>query len=179
MTGALARLFSRVTYTCNHCGMNQRIPLRRVHFFERFRQFGFPVTRVGALAEIEALPAATVDSLAAVVIEPLIQGVNEMRPWPAGSLAALRRWCDDHDVHLILDEVMTGFGRTGTMFACQQEEVVPDFLCLAKGLTGGYLPLAATLTTREVFEAGKQAAALRAKQMSAGPRKKAPLLEDD
>ena len=60
-------------------------------------------------------------------------------------LRELRAWCDEHGVQLILDEVMTGFGRTGSMFACQQEGVVPDYLCLAKGLTGGYLPLAATL----------------------------------
>jgi adenosylmethionine-8-amino-7-oxononanoate aminotransferase len=88
-----------------------------------------------------------------VVIEPLIQGVNEMRPWPPGMLAELRQWCDETGTHLILDEVMTGFGRTGTMFACQQENVVPDFLCLAKGLTGGTLPLAATLTTGAVYGA--------------------------
>ena len=68
-------------------------------------------------------------------------------------LGELRAWCDAHGVHLILDEVLTGFGRTGTMFACQQESVVPDFLCLAKGLTGGYSPLAATLTTAAVYEA--------------------------
>jgi adenosylmethionine-8-amino-7-oxononanoate aminotransferase len=88
-----------------------------------------------------------------VVIEPLIQGVNEMRPWPAGMLRELRAWCDEHGIHLILDEVMTGFGRTGKMFACQHEDVIPDFLCLAKGLTGGYLPMAATLTTAKVYEA--------------------------
>lgn len=119
-------------------------------FFERFRGAGFAVQHVGSLAEIKELPS---DKIAAVVIEPLIQGVNEMRPWPAGMLAALRAWCDKEGVHLILDEVMTGFGRTGTMFACQQEEVIPDFLCLAKGLTGGYLPLAATLTTGEIYNA--------------------------
>ncbi len=122
-------------------------------FFERFQRFGFPVTRVASVEELGALPKETAASLAAVVIEPLIQGVNEMRPWPSGCLAELRSWCDTNDVHLILDEVMTGFGRTGTMFACQQEEVVPDFLCLAKGLTGGYLPLAATLTTPQIFQA--------------------------
>ena len=122
-------------------------------FFERFQQFGFPVARVASLEEVRALPAGTIEKTAAVVIEPLIQGVNEMRPWPAGQLAELRAWCDEHGVHLILDEVMTGFGRTGSMFACQREDVVPDFLCLAKGLTGGYLPLAATLTTPQVFSA--------------------------
>ena len=76
-----------------------------------------------------------------------------MRLWPKGDLAKLRAWCDRHGVHLILDEIMTGFGRTGTMFACEQENVLPDFLCLAKGLTGGYLPLAATLTTERIYAA--------------------------
>jgi adenosylmethionine-8-amino-7-oxononanoate aminotransferase len=87
-----------------------------------------------------------------VIIEPLIQGAAGMRLWPKGMLASLQTWCREHDIFLILDEVMTGFGRTGRMFACEQEDVVPDFLCLAKGLTGGYLPLAATLTTERVFE---------------------------
>ena len=119
-------------------------------FSERFRSCGYPVRHVGSMDELRDLPAET---LAGVVIEPLIQGVNEMRPWPAGMLAALRQWCDASGVHLILDEVMTGFGRTGAMFACQHEDVIPDFLCLAKGLTGGYLPLAATLTTGEIYDA--------------------------
>jgi adenosylmethionine-8-amino-7-oxononanoate aminotransferase len=118
-------------------------------FFERFRH-GYPVSHVRSLDDLKTIDAART---AAVVIEPLIQGVNEMRPWPPGMLAALRRWCDDRGVHLILDEVMTGFGRTGAMFACQRENVIPDFLCLAKGLTGGCLPLAATLTTATIHEA--------------------------
>jgi adenosylmethionine-8-amino-7-oxononanoate aminotransferase len=71
---------------------------------------------------------------------------------PPGYLRAVKELCDAHDVFLICDEVATGFGRTGTMFACEQEGVVPDFLCLAKGLSGGYLPLAATLTTDRVYE---------------------------
>jgi adenosylmethionine-8-amino-7-oxononanoate aminotransferase len=119
-------------------------------FFEGVRGMGFPVRHVSSMDELKSLDT---ESIAAVVIEPLIQGVNEMRPWPAGMLAELRRWCDEKGVHLILDEVMTGFGRTGSMFACQQENVIPDFLCLAKGLTGGYLPLAATLTTGAVYDA--------------------------
>ena len=122
-------------------------------FFDRFSSFGFSATRVTSVADMRALPPGKVDRTAAVVMEPLIQGVNEMRPWPGGQLAEIRSWCNEQGVHLILDEVMTGFGRTGTMFACQQEEVIPDFLCLAKGLTGGYLPLAATLTTGPVFDA--------------------------
>jgi adenosylmethionine-8-amino-7-oxononanoate aminotransferase len=119
-------------------------------FFDRFRSHGYECGHVRTLEELRGLDAR---SIAAVVIEPLIQGVNEMRPWPAGMLAELREWCDDSGVHLILDEVMTGFGRTGTMFACQRESVIPDFLCLAKGLTGGTLPLAATLTTDAVYQA--------------------------
>lgn len=122
-------------------------------FFERFRQFGFPARHVANLEGLQALPPDIISSTAALVMEPLIQGVNEMRPWPSGMLREVRAWCDQHGIHLILDEVLTGFGRTGTMFACEQEEVVPDFLCLAKGLTGGYLPLAATLTSAKVFEA--------------------------
>lgn len=119
-------------------------------FFERFRGTGYAVSHIDSLEGLRALDSG---KLAAVVIEPLIQGVNEMRPWPTGMLADLRCWCDATGVHLILDEVMTGFGRTGTMFACQQENVIPDFLCLAKGLTGGYLPLAATLTTGKIYDA--------------------------
>ncbi len=119
-------------------------------FFERFRGQGYPVNHVGSLEELRLLDS---QNIAAVVIEPLIQGVNEMRPWPGGMLADLRGWCDDNGVHLILDEVMTGFGRTGKMFACQHETVIPDFLCLAKGLTGGTVPLAATLTTGRIYDA--------------------------
>lgn len=126
-------------------------------FFERFRKFGFPVTIVSSLEEIQTLSKKEVGEIAAVVIEPLIQGVNQMRLWPEGMLSGLRSWCDENGVHLILDEVMTGFGRTGSMFACQRESVVPDFLCLAKGLTGGYLPLAATLTTEAVYDVFKGA----------------------
>lgn len=119
-------------------------------FHGRFSAWQFPAEHVASLEELAALDPAT---MAAVVIEPLIQGAAGMRLWPRGMLAELRRWCDAHGVLLILDEVMTGFGRTGTMFACEQEAVVPDFIALAKGLTGGYLPLAATLTTERVFEA--------------------------
>lgn len=115
-------------------------------------EFGYRVQRVSSLEALLALPAAEIKRLAAVIIEPLIQGSAGMRIWPQGMLSGLSHWCTELDVFLILDEVMTGFGRTGTMFACQQEEVVPDFLCLAKGLTGGYLPMAVTMTSERVFE---------------------------
>ena len=114
--------------------------------------FGY---RVITVPSIDALDLLTVDErnrIAAVIIEPLIQGAAGMRLWPQGMLKALDAWCQSEDVFLILDEVMTGFGRTGRMFASEHEDVVPDFLCLAKGLTGGYLPLAVTLTSERVFE---------------------------
>lgn len=108
----------------------------------------FPVTRISDPDDLGPMNDVT-----AVVIEPLMQGAAGMRPWPPGLLRRLREKCDSAGVFLILDEVMTGFGRTGTLFACEQEQVVPDFLCLAKGLTGGTIPLAATLTTEHVFRA--------------------------
>jgi adenosylmethionine-8-amino-7-oxononanoate aminotransferase len=113
--------------------------------------FGYRVRRAPGLEALEQLDPAEIGTLAAVIVEPLIQGSAGMRLWPGGMLRGLREWCDRHDVPLILDEVMTGFGRTGRMFACQHEDVVPDFLCLAKGLTGGLLPMAATLTTERIF----------------------------
>ena len=119
-------------------------------FHERFAAWQFPADHVATLPQLKALDSS---ALAAVVIEPLIQGAAGMRLWPKGMLAELRDWCDAEGVLLILDEVMTGFGRTGTMFAWEHEFVIPDFIALAKGLTGGYLPLAATLTTERVFGA--------------------------
>lgn len=93
------------------------------------------------------------EELAAVVIEPLMQCAAGMVAHPPGFLRGVRDLTREHDVLLIADEVAVGMGRTGTMFACEQENVSPDFLCLAKGLTGGYLPVAATLTTDEVWSA--------------------------
>lgn len=119
-------------------------------FHARFEKLGLKVHRLNSADDLGKLDAS---KLAGIAIEPLIQGAAGMRTWPAGMLRALRDWCDREDVLLILDEVMTGFGRTGKMFACEHENVVPDFIALAKGLTGGYLPLAATLTTGRVFEA--------------------------
>lgn len=122
-------------------------------FFERFRKFGFPVHHLTGMSALLALSEQQIERTAAVIIEPLVQGVNQIHVWPEGMLSELRSWCDQHGVHLILDEVMTGFGRTGTMFACQREQVIPDFLCIAKGITGGYLPLAATMVTTQVYDA--------------------------
>ncbi len=90
---------------------------------------------------------------AAIVIEPLIQGAGGMLVHPPGFLREVRRIADEHNVLLIADEVMTGFGRTGLMFACEHEGVTPDLICLSKGLTAGYMPLGVTLATRRIFEA--------------------------
>ena len=91
--------------------------------------------------------------LAALVIEPLIQGAGGMITQPPGFLRRIRQLCTRYNVLLITDEVATGFGRTGKMFACQHEKVKPDIMTLSKGITGGYLPLAATLTTEKIFRA--------------------------
>ncbi|MBK7861901.1 MAG: adenosylmethionine--8-amino-7-oxononanoate transaminase [Archangiaceae bacterium] len=121
-------------------------------FHERFKDLVFPVART-TLTSVDQLFEAHGHELAAFVVEPLIQGAAGMLLQPMGWLKRVEALCKKHGVLLICDEVATGFGRTGTMFAVEQEEVSPDFLCVAKGLTGGYLPLAATLTTERVFDA--------------------------
>jgi adenosylmethionine-8-amino-7-oxononanoate aminotransferase len=106
-----------------------------------------------SIAALEQALSSRAHEIAAFVLEPLVQGAAGMLVHPAGYLSRAAELCRRHSVHLILDEVATGFGRTGTVFACEQERVAPDFLCLAKGISGGYLPLAATLTTEEVYSA--------------------------
>jgi adenosylmethionine-8-amino-7-oxononanoate aminotransferase len=105
------------------------------------------------LAQLEAALQQHADELAAVVIEPLMQAAAGMVQHPPGFLRGVRELTKKHNVPLIADEVAVGMGRTGRMFACEHEGVTPDFLCLAKGLTGGYLPLAATLTTTDIWNA--------------------------
>jgi len=114
-------------------------------------EWQFPVWTVNSIEELEKFGAARSQEIAAVVIEPLIQGAAGMRLWPPGTCAAVRAWCDQTGALLITDEVMTGFGRTGKMFAVQHENVIPDLMALGKGLSGGYLPLAMTLTTEKIF----------------------------
>jgi adenosylmethionine-8-amino-7-oxononanoate aminotransferase len=91
--------------------------------------------------------------MCAVIVEPLVQCAGSMRMYHPVYLSLLREACDRHGVHLIADEVAVGFGRTGTMFACEQGSISPDFLCLSKGITGGYLPLSVVLTTETVYRA--------------------------
>ena len=111
----------------------------------------FPVRRVGSIEELEKLSGAQAVGIAAVVIEPMIQGAAGMRIWPQGTSTAVRDWCNQNGALMIADEVMTGFGRTGKMFASEHENALPDIMVLGKGLSGGYLPLAITLTTEEIF----------------------------
>jgi adenosylmethionine---8-amino-7-oxononanoate aminotransferase len=106
----------------------------------------------GDSAQMEELLSAQAGRVAAVIMEPLVQGAAGMIVHPDGYLRDVRELCDRHGALLILDEVATGFGRTGRMFACEHEGVAPDLLCLAKGMTGGYLPLAATLSTERIYE---------------------------
>jgi len=112
----------------------------------------YPDYAFECVEEMDRLFAGRPGEIAALVVEPVVQGAAGMIVWPQGVLKKMEEVCRKHKVLLIADEVATGFGRTGKMFACELEDVRPDFLCLAKGLTGGMLPLAATLTTREVFD---------------------------
>ncbi len=105
------------------------------------------------LAELERLMAEHADELAGLVIEPLVQGAGGMIVQPDGFVRRVRELCDRYDILMIADEVAVGFGRTGRMFACEREGVTPDIMALSKGITAGYLPLAATLTTQKVYDA--------------------------
>ena len=106
-----------------------------------------------SLDKIDSLLKKCVGEIAAVIVEPLVQGAGGIIVHPEGFLKKVRELTTERDVLLIVDEVATGFGRTGRMFACEHEDVEPDIMCLGKGITGGYLPLAATLTTQEIFDA--------------------------
>lgn len=114
---------------------------------------GRPASAAEALSHLEAVLTTHGHEIAAVVMEPLVQMAGGILVQPPGYLRGVRDLTRAHGVLLILDEVATGFGRTGTLFACEQEDVVPDFLCLAKGLTAGYLPMAATLTHGCIWDA--------------------------
>ncbi|MBO9663882.1 MAG: adenosylmethionine--8-amino-7-oxononanoate transaminase [Dokdonella sp.] len=106
-----------------------------------------------ALRALRAILERQAREVSAVIVEPLVQCAAGMRMYDASYLTGLRALCDEFDVHLIADEIAVGFGRTGTLFACEQGGIVPDFLCLSKGLTGGTLPLSAVLTTAAIYAA--------------------------
>jgi len=123
-------------------------------FHSQYGPLLFDAWQVGAgdLGELDAVLEAHGREVAAMIVEPLVQGAAGILVAPAGYLRAVRERCDAHGILLICDEVATGFGRTGRMFACEHEDVRPDLLCVAKGLTGGYMPLAATLATERIYE---------------------------
>lgn len=108
---------------------------------------------MACLIQLEGLMEKHCEEVAALIIEPLVQGAAGMITAPDGFLRRVRKLCSKYNVLLIADEVAVGFGRTGRLFACEHEDVTPDLMCLAKGITGGYLPLAATLVTDEIYEA--------------------------
>ncbi len=112
-----------------------------------------PDCMLGCLGELENILRAHGGEIAALIIEPLIQAAGGMITSPRGFLAGVRKLCTEYGILMIADEVATGFGRTGTMFACEREGVVPDIMCLSKGITGGYMPLAATVASEEIYRA--------------------------
>lgn len=134
--------------------------LFKVHFAPTpfpYRYAATPTTpdevRDHALQQLESILRQHASRIAAVCLEPIVQGAAGMIVHPGGFLRGVRGLCTRYDVLLICDEVAVGFGRTGRMFACEHEAVSPDLMCVAKGITGGYLPLAATLATRRIFDA--------------------------
>jgi adenosylmethionine---8-amino-7-oxononanoate aminotransferase len=108
---------------------------------------------IDCLSDLERVLAERRGSVAAVIVEPMLQGAGGMIVWPAEFLAGVRLLCDMYDTLMIADEVLTGFGRTGRMFACEHAGVSPDLICLSKGLTAGYLPLAVTAVTERIYDA--------------------------
>lgn len=131
----------------------QSIPVPSPVLFPDRAGLGADSIRDRSLAVLDEILATRGHEVAAVLVEPLVQGAAGMLVHPPGFLRGVAERCRRHGVLLIVDEVATGFGRTGTMFACEQEGVAPDLMCVAKGLTGGYLPLAATLAREEIYSA--------------------------
>jgi adenosylmethionine-8-amino-7-oxononanoate aminotransferase len=121
-------------------------------FTAAFNALRGPVLRVKDADDLERLLRQSKDEIAAMIVEPLIQGAGGMIVYPVERLQRFRQLCAANEVLFIADEVFTGFGRTGRMFACEHANIVPDILCLSKGLTGGFLPLAATICTDKIYQ---------------------------
>ncbi len=132
-------LFKTLKAASPHC---YRCPFQKTH----------PSCGLECLNRLEDLMKRNRDEIAGLVMEALVQGAAGILVHPSGFLKEVRGLCTKYDIIMIVDEVAVGFGKTGTMFACEQEDVVPDILCLAKGISAGYLPLAATLTTEKIYE---------------------------
>jgi len=122
-------------------------------FTAAFEVLRLPVFRVRNAAELEELVSAREDEIAAMIVEPLVQGAGGMKMYPASELKRFRQLCAEHSVLLIADEVFTGLGRTGRMFACEHAGITPDLMCISKGLTGGFLPFAVTVCRSEIYSA--------------------------
>ena len=125
------------SYYCYRCPLNKT----------------YPSCNIACADEVEKILSEHHSEICAIILEPYVQAAGGMIVSPEGYLKKVREYCDKYDVLLILDEVATGFGRTGKMFACQHEDVTPDILVLGKGMTGGYLPLSATITNQKVYDA--------------------------
>jgi len=125
------------SYYCYRCPLNKT----------------YPSCNIACAGEVEKILSEHHSEICAIILEPYVQAAGGMIVSPEGYLKKVREYCDKYDVLLILDEVATGFGRTGKMFACQHEDVTPDILVLGKGMTGGYLPLSATITNQKVYDA--------------------------
>ena len=144
----------------------------RTGFTEAFEGLLFPVHRahspycyrcplglkrsecaIDCLGDLERILASHPGAVAGVLVEPMLQGAGGMIVWPAEFLSGVRKLCDQYNTLMITDEILTGFGRTGRMFACEHASVSPDLMCLSKGLTGGYLPLAVTAATNRIYDA--------------------------
>ncbi|CAM4031349.1 adenosylmethionine--8-amino-7-oxononanoate transaminase [Paenibacillus alkaliterrae] len=128
-------------------------PSHVIPYPDAYRQGGPEAAAEAALSGLRLLLETRAESIAALIVEPIVQGASGIMVMPHGCLSEMAALCRKHDVLFIADEVATGFGRTGAMFACDLEEVTPDLMVVGKGLTGGYLPLAATLATDEVYGA--------------------------
>lgn len=128
--------FRAPSYYCYRCPLNK----------------SYPDCNIACADELGKILEKNHKEIAAVILEPYVQAAGGMIVSPEGYLKKVREYCDMYEVLMILDEVATGFGRTGKMFACEHEEITPDILVLGKGLTGGYLPLSATITTQEIYD---------------------------
>ena len=126
--------------TCNKCSKEITVAKNKT----------YPGCRLACLQTLKQTLERHHNRIAALIVEPIVQGAGGMIVWPKGILSQIRQLCSKYNVLLIADEVAVGFGRTGKMFACEHERVSPDILCLSKGLSAGYLPLAATLVKEKM-----------------------------
>lgn len=151
--GAMSVGYSETFHRFHRSLLVPMLAIKPPYAYQRQQGVSEAVACERALNEARTEISREKDRLAAFIVEPLMQGAAGMWPQPQGYLKGLRAICSENNVLLIADEVATGFGHTGRMFACEHEDVTPDLMCIGKGLTGGYLPLSATLATEEVFSA--------------------------